>query len=124
MEKKYHDHQSLFINSTWNKEELAPTLDGMVSTADNDTSIVIGMDGMYKITVRMSWMDSCGSGGNHHMKILKNGNMVAEQYGGQYCAGPICEVMDLKKNDKIAINQHCAHTSDARRNCFIIEKLW
>ena len=97
-------------------------------TRDNDNkTVVIEMDGTYRITARMGYTNSCGSNAQswHHISITKNGATISKQIGSLNCCGYLSEIFQLNKGDRLQIASCCsnAHSTEAHMNCFMIEKL-
>eukprot|EP01083_Nonionella_stella_P276013 937622_1 len=76
---------------------LEPTLEGMAKLADDKNSIVIGMDGLYRVTAEPNW--TSGTGGNgHYFQLQVNGTAVVTKWQSQNGGfGHIERLLNLKK---------------------------
>eukprot|EP01083_Nonionella_stella_P072814 196443_1 len=99
-----------------------PTLEGMAKLADDKNSIIIGMDGLYRVTAEPNWTSATGAG--HVFYLQVNGNSVATKWmsntGG---FGHIERLLNLKKNDKIAFNFNHHYAMNQQSSCFTVQKL-
>eukprot|EP01083_Nonionella_stella_P257926 882297_1 len=121
----YSNHGSVAGIATLHGAHLEPTLEGMAKLAelaDDKNSIVIGMDGLYRVTAEPNWTSATGAG--HVFYLQVNGNSVATKWmsntGG---FGHIERLLNLKKNDKIAFNFNHHYAMNQQSSCFTVQKL-
>lgn len=101
---------------------IAPTIDGMVALSQNNQEIIVGIPGLYKVSMELNFT-SC-TGAAHYLYMRVNGNNVAQRVGSNYGGyGYIMRVLDLKKDDKITINTNYHYGTNQQYSCFVIEKL-
>eukprot|EP01084_Bolivina_argentea_P001007 1855_1 len=112
--------------TTWDIEEIAPTLPEMVQREDNNKTIVIIMKGMYRVTLRRNHMETCNAAVSttHSFSLNINGTTIAKCYGTIYGHCNISEIFNFNAGDKLtAANDNCKHNYSKINNCFILEKL-
>eukprot|EP01083_Nonionella_stella_P072813 196439_1 len=119
----YSNHRSASGIATLHGSHLEPTLEGMAKLADDKNSIVIGMDGLYRVTAEPNWTGDTGGTG-HYFQLQVNGNAVATKYGSKNGGfGHIERLLNLKKNDKIAFNYNHHYAMNQQSSYFTVQKL-
>eukprot|EP01083_Nonionella_stella_P297019 1008896_1 len=101
---------------------LEPTLEGMVKLSDDKKSIVIGMEGVYKVSAELNFTSNTGAG--HTLSIKLNGNIIATKMGSNGGGfGSMNRVLKLKKDDTISFYTNHSYGTNQTYSSFIIQKI-
>eukprot|EP01084_Bolivina_argentea_P139904 246062_1 len=105
-------------------EHVAPTLKGMVKLSDDKKKVIIGIPGVYRISVHLSYSSYSEGCTADRFEIRLNGDIVEQRYAVRKGGfGTTDTVFKLKKNDEIVFYCNCMHVTSAKWNSFSIQKL-
>eukprot|EP01083_Nonionella_stella_P142845 442722_1 len=101
---------------------LEPTLKGMAKLADDKKAIIIGIEGLYRVTAEPNWTSATGAG--HYFDVKVNDQVIVRKWmsnsGG---FGHIERVLHLKKDDKISFFYNHCYGMNMQCSCFTVQKL-
>mmetsp|Transcript_22682 Transcript_22682/g.36414 ORF Transcript_22682/g.36414 Transcript_22682/m.36414 type:complete len:286 (+) Transcript_22682:60-917(+) len=101
---------------------LEPTLDGMVTLSADKTTIIIGTNGLYRISMEVNFTAATGS--SHYIHMQVNGSNIGSRMGSANGGfGHISRVVRLNTDDKVTFNTNHVYQTTKDYNCFTVEKI-
>lgn len=106
----------------WDVESMKPTLQGLVKRDNNNEDIVVGIDGLYKISIRFGWNGDSGAVYTFHLRLNRDKDIaIVRQY---YSIGfTMNEIIKLKKGDKLDFRGSSYSNWTPQYNNFTLELL-
>ena len=81
---------------------LDSTLNGMASISVNKRQMIIGMDGLYQVTIVLNWTEYNRGGGSRYFSIYLNNIQQTKQFSGATAGfGTIDRIFNLNKGDNL-----------------------
>ena len=106
-----------------NGVHIESTLHGMATLSDDTKSVIIGITGLYRITVVLDW-NGCIGVDNSWFGIKINDTYIFWHYSGQKCGyGTMDRIVQLQKGDKIGFYSSKTFKTEKRYNSFTLQKL-